>query len=615
MSYEQAMSRYRDCGLRKRDVNAFKSRRPGAKMLRKQTSATIQVNYSNDFPSEARAAFERAADIWERHISSSVPIVIAANWESLGARVLGSAGPLLALVDADDDGSTDTFRGLPLHDAVTGRNQFETQVDVDIVAQFNSDRNDWHFGQEPAPAETIDFTSIVLHEIGHGLNYTSVLNYDTGSGGYGFDIDGNGQIDENERVPGPFARRIDERQTDGTLLSLVNEREFPNPSVKLGGALTSDQLFFTGNRSEEAAGQGNGPPRPKMYAPDGYDQGSSIAHLDEDTYPFESANALMTPFAEQAETNRLPGPIVCGQLLDMGWPLGTGCEKYFQTLFAVSVQDANGQGGSRTLSWSERSNADIQEYIVDRRYFDGGFEEVKRVDASEVTGSTLTVEDLGLGAFTFRLRWVEGDGTEETSPERVRDTITVGEVGTTITDRDEQERGTVDVSWTVPPGTSSDFVYRVERREGEEGAFRPVGTVPQESDAGDEQTKQYTAERQTPGRYEYRVRAQDESGNAVTSTSRAVEIGFEGDVYALGPYPNPVRETASFDLTARESQSVTVEVYNTIGERVYRDQREVRAQDPSFLSIDASQWASGVYFLRLRGDGSVGQTKKMIVVQ
>jgi hypothetical protein len=139
--------------------------------------------------------------------------------------------------------------------------------------------------------------------------------------------------------------------------------------------------------------------------------------------------------------------------------------------------------------------------------------------------------------------------------------------------------------------------------------------VPQEGDAGDEQTKQYTAERQTPGRYEYRVRAQDESGNAVTSTSRAVEIGFEGDVYALGPYPNPVRETASFDLTARESQSVTVEVYNTIGERVYRDQREVRAQDPTFLSIDASQWASGVYFLRLRGEASVGQTKKMIVVQ
>ncbi|WP_205409584.1 T9SS type A sorting domain-containing protein [Salinibacter ruber] len=354
-----------------------------------------------------------------------------------------------------------------------------------------------------------------------------------------------------------------------------------------------------------------------MYAPTEYELGSSIAHLDEGTYPFESTNALMTPFADQAETNRLPGPIVCGQLFDMGWPLGMGCEQYFRDLFAVSVQEVEGQSGSRTLTWSEQDNANIQEYIVDRRYFDEDFEEIKRVDASEVTGSTLTVEDLGLGAFAFRLRWVKEDGSVETSPEQVRDTITVQDVGTTITGRDEQERGTVDLSWTVPPGTSSDFAYRIERRTGEGGAFQPVATVPpiNEDDAGDEQTKRYTAERQTPGRYEYRVRAQDKAGNAVTSATRAVEIDFEGDVYALGPYPNPVRETASFDLTARESQSVTVEVYNTIGERVYRDQREVRAQDPSFLSIDASQWASGVYFLRLRGDGSVGQTKKMIVVQ
>lgn len=299
----------------------------------------------------------------------------------------------------------------------------------------------------------------------------------------------------------------------------------------------------------------------------------------------------------------------------MGWLLGAGCRQYFQEVFAVSVRKVEGKSGSRMISWIEQDNANIQEYIVDRQYFGESFEEIRRVDASKVSGTTLTVEDLGIGAFVFRLRWVKEDGSVETSPEQVRDTITVRDVGTTITDRDEQGRGTVDVSWSVPPGTSSDFVYRVERREGEEGAFRPVGTVLQESDVRDEQTKQYTAERQTPGRYEYRVRAQDESGNAVTSTSRAVEIGFEGDVYALGPYPNPVRETASFDLTARESQSVTVEVYNTIGERVYRDQREVRAQDPTFLSIDASQWASGVYFLRLQGEASVGQTKKMIVVQ
>jgi hypothetical protein len=617
MSREQALATYQDCGLRKLDKDMFVQQYPERTRAKVPANrrATIEVSYSGGFPSDARVAFQRAVDIWERHIATPVTIRMDAQWQSLGGNTLGAAGPGLALVDTNNDDEGDTIVGYPLLDALTGADQLPASTD--IFARFNSERTDWHFGEGPAPAGMIDFTSVVLHEIGHGLNYIDTFNYTPSNerGGYGFDFNDDGQITGNERSAGPFGRRLAKKQSDGKFPLLTNESQFFNPSQKLGDALISDSLFFGAEGASRGAEIGDGPTPPKMYAPSNFQDGSSIAHLDEETYPPESPNALMTPRIGTAETNRQPGAILCGQIRDMGWLLGAGCRQYFQEVFAVSVRKVEGKSGSRMISWIEQDNANIQEYIVDRQYFGESFEEIRRVDASKVSGTTLTVEDLGIGAFVFRLRWVKEDGSVETSPEQVRDTITVRDVGTTITDRDEQGRGTVDVSWTVPPGTSSDFVYRVERREGEEGAFRPVGTVLQESDVRDEQTKQYTAERQTPGRYEYRVRAQDESGNAVTSTSRAVEIGFEGDVYALGPYPNPVRETASFDLTARESQSVTVEVYNTIGERVYRDQREVRAQDPTFLSIDASQWASGVYFLRLQGEASVGQTKKMIVVQ
>ena len=614
MSHAQAVETYRDCGLRKADENAFVeqySRMAETKAPAKQ-AATITVNYSDNFPSDAQAAFQRAVDIWEVHISSPVTIRIDANWISLETNVLGGAGPTYAVLGPNDNDQSTIFGGA-LADAVSGTDQ--STGNPDIFAQFNSSRPDWHFGEGPAPANTIDFTSVVLHEIGHGLNFFDFFNYDGGTGGYGFDFDGDGQIEGDERSPGPFGRRLAFKEDSGTLSSLTDEARFPNPSGTLGDALTSERLFFDGEDAIVGSQLGSGPIPPKIYAPSPFESGSSIAHLDEEAYPFETQNALMTPILNAAETNRQPGPILCGQFRDMGWPLGTGCQQYFQDLFAVSVQENNGRSGSRTLSWSERDDADIQEYVVDRRYFDGGFEEIKRVDASEVSGTSLTVDDLGLGAFTFRLGWVKADSSEETSPERVRDTITVQDVATSISDRDEQQRGTVDLAWTVPPGTSSDFEYRVERREGEAGAFRPVATVPQEGRARDEQTKRYTAERQTPGRYEYRVRARDGDGNAVTSAAREARIDFEGEVYALGPYPNPVRETASFDLTARQSQNVKVEVYNTLGERVYRDQREVRAQDPTFLSIDVSQWASGVYFLRLRGRTSIGQTKKMIVVQ
>lgn len=412
MSYDQALSLYQDCGLRKLDVNAFKSRRPSSKMLRKKASATIQVNYSTNFPSEAKEAFGRAVEIWERHISSSVPIVIDANWENLGARTLGSAGPLLALLDTNNDNAADTYLGLPLLDALTGENQFADQVDIDIVARFNSSRDDWHFGEEPAPAETIDFTSIVLHEIGHGLNYSDVINYNSSEGGYGFDIDDSGQIEEDERVPGPFTRSLVEEQIDGSLLSLTNESEFPNPSVELGNALTGGRLFFVGDRSEEAAAQGDGPSQPKMYAPVEFEPGSSIAHLDEETYPFESSNALMTPFTEQAETNRLPGPIVCGQLLDMGWTAGSGCAFDEISIGSVTADGQTSQSnqGSASLSWTLSGAAAVDRFVVERIYF-GEKEGEKTVAADQGPGEYSTsFSELAVGEHTFRVNYVTTDG-------------------------------------------------------------------------------------------------------------------------------------------------------------------------------------------------------------
>lgn len=413
MSYEQALDRYQDCGLRAREVNAFESRRPSSKLLRKQKSATIQVNYDGNFPSEARTAFERAVEIWERHISSPIPIVIDARYEDLGAGTLGSAGPFLALVDTDGDENPDTYLGFPLLDAITGENQFEDQTDVDVVARFNSGRNDWHFGEDPAPSGTIDFTSVVLHEIGHGLNYISVSNYNSGSGGYGIDIDQSGQIDEDERVPGPYLEALVEEQSDGSLLSLVNETEFPNPSRGLGRAFTSNSLFFTGEKAEEAADQGSGPAQPKIYAPFTFEPGSSISHLDEGTYPFESTNALMTPVAEKAETNRLPGPIVCGQLLDMGWTAGAGCAFEDVSIESVtatpSTSSSTQNQGSASLNWTLSGAATVDRFVVEQLYF-GEKKSEKTVEVEGPGDYSTTFNELDVGEHTFRINYVTTGG-------------------------------------------------------------------------------------------------------------------------------------------------------------------------------------------------------------
>ncbi len=590
---EQLLKNWKDCGLRKEDLNAFTSVRPSPSPKTART-ATIEVDYSG-FSQEARTAFQRAVDTWERHIKSDVTIRIDASFEPLEPRTLGGTRPNFVYpVDQDEDRAFEFSVVDALVDARTDEDQQPSEPDMFV--SLNSDRPDWHFGDADAPSEQIDFTSTVLHEIAHGLGYLAGTGVSGQEGEYGV----NFQVSDGP-VPLAYTTFLAEQSTDSQVF-LTNESELPNPSEALGAVLTGNQLVFDGARSNATADPGSGPVPPKIYAPSPYDPGSSISHLDEETYPPGSRDALMTPFANAAETTRLPGPIVCGQLADIGWPLGSGCQQYFPDVFALRFAETpDPANGSVTLDWQVREDTTIKEFIVEKKSFDGTFKGTDKVEAPPVT-----IDSLGLGTFSFRIRWTKSDGSEVTTPRVLRTTFRAQNVTSEITERDEQGRGTVAVSWDVPPGTD-DFTYHVERRTGVDGEFGEAESV---------KRQELKLRRQTPGNYTYRISASDVNGNTVVGEETTdLNIDFQGDIYALGPYPNPVRETASFDLTARESQSVTVEVYNTIGERVYRDQREVRAQDPSFLSIDASQWASGVYFLRLRGDGSVGQTKKMIVVQ
>ena len=602
MSYEQALATYRDCGLRKRAVDAFVQRMPRtAKAAGRQPTATISVNYSPDFPPQAREAFSRAVDAWEMRIASPVTIELDARWESLGGNTLGAAGPLFTLVDTDTDGSGDTILGLPLFDALTGEDQVPGEPD--IVARFNSTRSDWHFGEDPAPSGTIDFTSIALHEIAHGLGYIDFFyRIGTQIAGYGFDFDDSGQVEADERAPGPFARQLFLRSGSGGAF-LTDESAFSNPSRPLGDALTSEQLVFDALQSVRAARLSDGPAPPKVYAPSTFQPGSSISHLDEQTYPPSSDNALMTPQIGTAETHRRPGPVVCGQLWDLGWTLGPECDQYFPNVYALQSRSTGATGGLQ-LSWQVDDDATVQEYIIERQYFNEPFEVVRRIDADTLSSPTVTFEALGIGAFAFRLRWVRDDGTEGQVPQPVRDTVNVQEATAMVSARDEQGRGAVSLSWTEPPGTG-EVAYRVERRVGTAGAFRTLGTGTQ---------TRYVAERQTPGRYQYRVVAEDADGNTVAAPPQDVQISFQGDVFVLGPYPNPVRGTATLDLTARDGQSVTVAVYDVLGKRVYTEQRALRSEESVSLKVNARQWASGTYFLRVQGE-EFAQTRKMVVVQ
>jgi hypothetical protein len=290
------------CYLNPRSLNTvipapdrFRQMKAGARTK----SANIEVVYVG-FSDPAREAFQAAVDIWSSLIVTEVPIHIRAVWTELGQNVLGGAGP--GSYHRNFEGAQRTNIWYPVALAEKLARKELNGTDPDIVASFNSTDVNWHFGLEGSapPANRYDFMSVVLHEIGHGLGITNSYATNSTEGFISSGFSGS-----------PLVFEVNLENSAGDAL-VTN---FESPSSALGSVLRGGDLFFDSplvravNTDEPA----------RIFAPFPYDEGSSIAHLDEQEYRAGNPNSLMTPQIGAAERVLDPGPIIMGILKEMGW--------------------------------------------------------------------------------------------------------------------------------------------------------------------------------------------------------------------------------------------------------------------------------------------------------
>ncbi|MEM9679825.1 MAG: T9SS type A sorting domain-containing protein [Bacteroidota bacterium] len=275
------------------------------------------VNY-NGFTAEAQTAFQFAVEIWESELESSVPIRVNATFGPLPPGALGGASPDGYFSVTGPGIAPNTLFPSALAEKITGQDtDLFTGESNDINSTFSSTAN-FYFGTDGnTPPGLIDFVTVVLHELGHGLGIVGFGAVTTdGTQGFIRRNSSNGPGGEFFSVWDTF---IDGTDILNNVTPILNEDAvfgFPDPSATMlaeleGGSLTCN--------SPIAVAQNGGIP-PATFAPSTFNPGSSYSHWDEATFN-GTQNALMTPQVAAGEAIHAPGEITLGFMEDMGWTL------------------------------------------------------------------------------------------------------------------------------------------------------------------------------------------------------------------------------------------------------------------------------------------------------
>jgi hypothetical protein len=351
--------------------------------------------------------FNAAAAVWAAKLSSSETITIEAAFETLpcsaGSGVLGSAGPTTFFVLSA--GGDERFFPVALAEAIESDDLNEG--DAEIFASFNAriDLNDtnclgntrWYYGLTgPAPAGTIALFPTVLHELGHGLGFLTLIcdevggcdtdpgtppNPDTAQGAYFFGI---------PDIWSEFLR--DNSGSNEYWVDMTNAERIASstddPRLVWDGPLVTSRLAASG-----LSGAALNEDRLRMYAPSPFEPGSSVSHFHEDASP----NLLMEPTADADVFNQTD--LTDCLLGDIGW-IQSGCggnsapvlDASRSPVLSAIAEDAGAPSGAVGTPVSS---------LVDFASPSGQLDNVTDADAGAQLGIAIVAADVAGGTWFF----------------------------------------------------------------------------------------------------------------------------------------------------------------------------------------------------------------------
>lgn len=264
----------------------------------RKNGAKIDFYFTN-FPASAITAVNHAVSILESILPDNVHITVSGSWENITTSGVLANSTATGYILGYGINAWHPWAVYPaaLAEKIAGK-KLNEDAEGDIELHVNSSVS-WYLGIDGnTPSLRYDLVTVVLHELIHGLGFFDSYYADASGGSYGISST-------------PLIYDLFVENSAGQRLADTNL--FKNPSAALRSQIISGSLYFDGPVVSKYTSGG----RARLYSPSTYNAGSSIAHLDEDTY--NGTEALLTPFIARGEAIHNPGNLTRSILGDIGW--------------------------------------------------------------------------------------------------------------------------------------------------------------------------------------------------------------------------------------------------------------------------------------------------------
>lgn len=320
---------------------------PGEGFNDPTAAAPVGGNSGTTIGQQRLNAFQHAADIWGDLITSPVVIRVDAQFDPLtctaNSATLGSAGPKTVHRDFAGAPVTNTWYVVALANSLFGGDL--NGATNDINATFSStigtpgclETSGWYYGLDAnPPSGKIDFVTVLLHELGHGLGFLTSVSLSTGQKLLGFDD--------------AYMRHLEDHTT-GKSYPQMTDSERVAASINTGNLHQIGPNVVAGSGGLTSGRHPSG--HVQMFSPNPAQSGSSVSHFDTALFPNELMEPIYTgPLHDVGLTLEL--------FADIGWDVSVAPPLPTFTLtvassnpnsgvaITVTPNDNNGQGNGTT---------------------------------------------------------------------------------------------------------------------------------------------------------------------------------------------------------------------------------------------------------------------------